>query len=136
LLRARHPQRTASPCLKRPKAPKSIRSSSTAARYPILETLGSTRDGAPERGAIEDAHDKAAKIEVAATVKLRKTLPTTVAGIMAVTAYFVEHRDRYPCWIGGETKPKPGSFDYPEPRTFEDSMIRNLAAALMKIKAY
>jgi hypothetical protein len=109
----------------------------TAARYPILETLGSTRDGAPERGAIEDAHDKAADIEVKATVKLLKTLPTTIAGVMAVTAYFVEHRDRYPCWIGGETEPnpKPGSFDYPEPRTFEDSMIRNLAAALMKIEA-
>jgi hypothetical protein len=62
----------------------------TAARYPILETLGSTRDGAPERGAIEDAHGKAADIEVKATVKLLKTLPTTIAGVMAVTTYFVE----------------------------------------------
>jgi hypothetical protein len=41
---------------------------------------------------------------VKATVKLRNTLPTTIAGVMAVTAYFVEHRDRYPCWIGGLIK--------------------------------
>ena len=33
---------------------------------------------------MEVAHDRAAKIEVAATVKLRKTLPTTIAGVMAV----------------------------------------------------
>ena len=39
-----------------------------------------------------------------------------------------EQRDRYPLWIGGEVKSKPGSFDYPEPYTFEDSLIRNLAA--------
>jgi hypothetical protein len=38
-----------------------------------------TRDGAPERGAIEDAHDKPVDIEVKATVKLRSTLPTTIA---------------------------------------------------------
>jgi hypothetical protein len=44
-----------------------------------------------------------------------------------------EHRDRYPLWIGGEVKSKPGSFDYPEPHTFEDSLIRNLAAAFRKI---
>jgi hypothetical protein len=48
---------------------------------------------------------------------------------------FVEHRDRYPLWVGGEIKSKPGSFDYPEPRTFEDSIIRNLAAALARINA-
>jgi hypothetical protein len=38
-------------------------------------------------------------------------------------------------WIGGEVKSKPGSFDYPEPEphTFEDSLIRNLAAAFRKI---
>jgi hypothetical protein len=37
--------------------------------------------------------------------------------------------------IGGEVKSKPGSSDYPGLQTFEDSMIRNLAAALRKIKA-
>ena len=52
---------------------------------------------------------------------------------MAVTTYFVEHWDRYPLWIGGEVKSKPGSFDYPEPHTFEDSLIRNLAAVFRKI---
>jgi hypothetical protein len=49
------------------------------------------------------------------------------------TAYFVEHRNRYPLWFGGEIKSRPGSCDYPEPRSFEDSMIRNLAAALAQI---
>ena len=44
-----------------------------------------------------------------------------------------EHRDRYPLWIGDEVKSKPGSFDYPELHTFEDSLIRNLAAAFRKI---
>lgn len=107
----------------------------TGERYIILEALGGMKDAAPERGVTEDAHDKAAKIEIAATVTLRKTLPTTVAGVMAVTAYFVEHRDRYPCWIGGEVKSKRGSFDYPEPQTFEDGLIRNLAAALARISA-
>ena len=81
------------------------------------------------------AHGKATKIEVAATVKLRKTFPTTVAGVMAVATYFVEHRNRYPLWIGGDVPSKPGSVDYPEPRSFEDSMIRNVAAALRNIKA-
>jgi hypothetical protein len=92
-----------------------------------------TSDNAPERGPIEDAHDRAADIEVAATVKLIKTLPTTIAGVMAITTYFVEYRDRYPCWIGGEVKSKPGSFDYPEPWTFEEAVIHNLAAALAQI---
>ena len=93
-------------------------------------------DAAPERTAIEDAHDQAFDIEMKATVKLtRKTLPTTIAGVMAITAYFVEHRDSFPTWIGGEVKSKLGSVDFPDPRTFEDSMIRNLAAALAKIKA-
>jgi hypothetical protein len=107
----------------------------TAARYPILEMMGCTRDGVPERWAMEDAHDKAADVEVAATVKLRKTQPTSIAGVMAVTAYFVEHKDLYPCWLGGGIKSKPLSVDYPEDRSFEDSMIRNLAAALAKINA-
>jgi hypothetical protein len=52
-----------------------------------------------------------------------------------------EHRDRYPLSIGGEveSKPKPGSlttprvFDYAEPHTFENSLIRSLAAAFRKI---
>jgi len=66
-------------------------------------------------------------------VKLRKTLPTTVTGVMAVATYFVEHKDRYPLWIGGEIGSKPGSVDYLEPRSFEDSLIRNLAAAPAQI---
>jgi hypothetical protein len=107
----------------------------TAARYPILEKMGCTRDGVPERWAMEDAHDEAVDVEVAATVKLRKTQPTSLAGVMAVTAYFVEHRDLYPFWIGGGIKSKPGSLDYPEERSFEDSLIRSLAAALAQIKA-
>ncbi len=59
------------------------------------------KDSAPERGVTEDAHDKAADIEKRATVKLLKIQPTTIAGVMAVTAYFAEHLDRYPdCgWI-------------------------------------
>jgi hypothetical protein len=52
---------------------------------------------------------------------------------MAVTTYFVEHRDRYPIWLGGEIGSKPGSIDFPEPRTFEDCMILNLAAALAQL---
>jgi hypothetical protein len=68
----------------------------TTARYPILELMGSTRDGAPERWAMEEAHEKWANIEEKATVKLRKTQPTTIAGVIAVTAYVVEHIDRYP----------------------------------------
>jgi hypothetical protein len=89
-----------------------------------------TRDGAPERRAMEDAHDKAAIWEVKATVKLRKIRPTSVAGVMAVTAYFAEHMDRYPgCgWIGGEIA-------YDDPSWFGDGLIRNLAAALTKISA-
>jgi hypothetical protein len=104
-----------------------------AAHYPILKVLGSTRDGVPERGAIENAHDRAPDIEIKATAKHTKTLPTTIAGVMAATAHFVEHRDQYPLWIGGEVKSKPDSFDYPEPQTFEDSIIRNLAVALATI---
>jgi hypothetical protein len=103
---------------------------STATRYPILDLMGKTRDAAPERRAMEAAHDEAADIEVAATVRLRKTLPTTAAGVEAVLAYCVEHMDRYPGWIGGAIPSKPGSHYYPEHRTFEDSMIRTLAAAL------
>jgi hypothetical protein len=56
--------------------------------------------------------------------------PTTIAGVMAVTAYFAEHMDRYPgCgWIGGEIA-------YDDPCWFGDGLIRNLAAALAKITA-
>jgi hypothetical protein len=141
-LRIRHPQKDCITMLKVTQETKidpifaaiEAHRKATAARYPILETLGGTRDGAPERGAIEDVHDKAADIEVKATVKLRKTVPTTIAGMMAVTTYFVEHRDRYPCWIGGEITPKPGDGDWPEPRSFEACLIRNLATALIKIK--
>jgi hypothetical protein len=77
---------------------------------------------------MELAHDKAAKIEVAATVKLRKLQPTTIAGVMAAAAYFAEHMDRYPgCgWIGGKIA-------YDDPCWFGDGLIRNLAAALAKI---
>jgi hypothetical protein len=101
----------------------------TAARYPILELMGITRDDAPERCAMMVAHDKAGDVEVKATVKLRKILPTTIAGVMAVTAYFVEHMNRYPgCgWIGGEIAD--------DPCWFGDGLIRNLAAALGKISA-
>jgi hypothetical protein len=98
----------------------------TAARYTILEMMGGTRDDAPERRALEVAHDEAAEVEVAATVKLRKTLPTTIAGLMAVTTYFVEHMDRYPGWIGGEIA-------YDDPCWFGDGLMRSLAAALAKI---
>lgn len=101
----------------------------TAVRYPILETMMATRDDAPERRAMEAAHDKAADVEIAATVKLRKIQPTTIAGVMAVTAYFVERIDRYPdCgWI---TDPKI----WDDPNWFEHGLMRNLAAALIKIK--
>ena len=73
----------------------------TGARYIILEALGGMKDSDPQRGVTEDAHDKAAEVDRAATKKLRKIKPTTVAGVMAVTAYVVEHIDRYPdCgWI-------------------------------------
>jgi predicted alpha/beta hydrolase len=45
----------------------------TAVRYPILEAMGNIEDGLPERWALEDAHDKFANVEKAATVKLRKS---------------------------------------------------------------
>jgi hypothetical protein len=101
-----------------------------AARYPVLEAMMATRDDAPERRAMEAAHDKAVAVEMAATVRLRKIQPTTIAGVMAVTAYFAEHMDRYPgCgWIGGKIA-------YDDPCWFGDGLIRNLAAALNKIKA-
>jgi hypothetical protein len=79
---------------------------------------------------MEAAHDKAADVEVKATAKMRKIQPTTIAGVMAVTAYFAEHVDRYPgCgWIGGEIADD-------DPCWFGDGLIRNLAAALVKISA-
>ena len=99
------------------------------ARYIILEALGGMKDSAPERGVTEDAHDRAAEVDRAATKKLRKIQPTTVAGVMAVTAYFVEYIDRYPdCgWI---TDPK----NLDDPCWFEHGLMRSLAAALAKIK--
>jgi hypothetical protein len=45
---------------------------------------------------MEATHDWAVDVEIAATVKLRKIQQTTIAGVMAVTAYFAEHMDRYP----------------------------------------
>src|SRR5260221_354046 len=104
------------------------RRQATAARYPILETMMATRDGTPEHWAMEDAHEKAADIEKKATVKLRKIRPTTIAGVMAVTAYFAEHMDRYPGWIGGKIA-------YDDPCWFGDGLIRNMAAALATISA-
>jgi hypothetical protein len=73
---------------------------------------------------------KAASVEIAATVKLRKTQPTTIAGVMAVTAYFVEHVDRYQdCgWITDEK-------NWDDPCWFEHGLIRNLATALAQISA-
>lgn len=100
----------------------------TGGRYIILAALGGMKDDAPERGVTENAHDKAAYVERAATVKLRKIQPTTIAGVMAVTAYFVEFIDRYPdCgWIS-ERK------NWDDPNWFEHGLIRNLAAALVRI---
>ncbi len=39
----------------------------TGERYIILKALGGMKDDAPERGVTEDAHDKAAGVEIAAT---------------------------------------------------------------------
>jgi hypothetical protein len=96
----------------------------------VEHLLRAIMGSAPERRAMEAAHDKAADVEVKATAKLRKTLPTTIAGVMAATAYFAEHMDRYPgCgWMGGEIA-------YDDPCWFGDGLIRNLAAALARIDA-
>ena len=96
----------------------------------IIDALGGMKDSAPERGVTEEALDKAADIARVATKKLRKIQPTTVAGVMAVTAYFVEHIDRYPdCgWI---TDPK----NWDDPCWFEHGLIRNLAAAMARMGA-
>lgn len=101
----------------------------TGARYIILEALGGMKDSAPERGVTEDAHDKAAEVDRAATKKLRKIQPTTIAGVMAVTAYFVEHINRYP-GCGWTTEPK----NWDDPCWFEHGLMRSLAAALGNIK--
>ena len=100
-----------------------------AARYLILETMMATADSVPEHRSMETAHDKAADVEAKATEKLSTIQPTTVAGVMAVTAYFVEHMDRYPgCgWIGGEIA-------CDDPYWFGDGLIRRVAAALAKIE--
>jgi hypothetical protein len=97
----------------------------TGARYIILEALCGMKDDAAERGVTQDAHDKAADVEIVATKKLRKTVPTTIAGVTAMTTYFVEYTDHYPdCpWI---TERK----NWDDPHWFEHAMIRNLAAAL------
>ena len=100
----------------------------TATRYPIQEKMCSTRDGTAKHTALWITHDKALSVEVKATLKLRKIQPTTVAGVMAVTAYFAEHMDRYPgCgWMGGEAA-------YDDPCWFGDGLIRNIASAMAKI---
>jgi hypothetical protein len=90
-----------------------------------INTRGMTH---PEFRAMQLAYDKAADIEKKATVKLRKIQPTTIAGVAAVTAYFVEYIDHYPdCpWI---TDPK----NWDDPCWFEHALIRNLAAAMAQI---
>ena len=100
----------------------------TATRYPILEKMMATRDGTAKHTALWIAHDEALSVEVKATVKLRKIQPTTLAGVMAVTAYFAEHMDRYPgCgWMGGVIA-------YDDPCWFGEGLLRNMAAALTKI---
>ncbi len=60
----------------------------TAASYPILEKIVRTRDGAPKLRAMQLAYDKAADVEKKAAVKLRKIQPTTVVGVITVTAYW------------------------------------------------
>jgi hypothetical protein len=60
--------------------------------------------------------------------ELRKIQPTTIAGVMAMTAYFAEHMDRYPGCGCGEIA-------YDDPCWFGDGLIRNLATALRKIEA-
>ena len=102
----------------------------TATRYPILEAMCGTKDGTAKHTALWIDHDEALSVEVKATVKLRKIQPTTIAGVAAVTAYFVEYIDHYPdCpWI---TDPKK----WDDPYWFEHALIRNLAAALAKINA-
>jgi hypothetical protein len=100
----------------------------TAVSYPILYKIGRPRVGAPGLHAMQLAFDKAADVEKKATVKLRKIQPTTIAGVAAVMAYFVEFIDHYPdCpWI---TDPK----NWDDPYWFEHALIRNLAAALASI---
>ena len=104
----------------------------TAARYPIMKKLMNTR-GKAAASRLEASHDKAADAEVAATVKLRKTIPTTLAGVTALTAYFVEHKDRYFDWIGGDVKSKAGTVAYPDGISFEACVIRNCAGALDRL---
>ena len=67
----------------------------TATRYPIMEKLMGTPDGAAGHARLATKHDKALLVEVAATTKLRKIIPTTLPGVTALAAYFVEHQDRY-----------------------------------------
>jgi hypothetical protein len=63
-------------------------------------------------------------------VKLRKVQPTTIAGVTAVAAYFVEHIDRYPdCgWISDEKM-------WDDEFWFEHGLMRSLAALLKRESA-
>jgi hypothetical protein len=105
----------------------------TSERYIILEALGCMKRCAPERDVTDEAHGRAADIEVAAVKKLLKTVPQTMAGVKALIAYYVEHKDRHFDWIGGETKSKPGRVAFPDDISFENSLIRSLSAAMARI---
>ena len=100
----------------------------TATRYPIM--LRVMESGSVYRNA---EHDKAADVEATATVKLRKTIPTTLAGVTALTAYCVEHKERYFDWIGGDVKSKRGTAAYPDDISFEACVIRNCARSLAQL---
>jgi hypothetical protein len=98
------------------------------ALYATIGAIGAMEDGAPEYGVARAAGDKIANITRAATNKLRKTQPTTIAGVTAVTAYMVEYLDRYPD-CGWVADPKTWN----DPNWFEHGMIHNLAKALAQI---
>ena len=61
-----------------------------------LQPLQTVRSYFCSRASPGSSSARAAEVDRAATKKLRKIRPTTVAGVMVVTAYFVEHIDRYP----------------------------------------
>ena len=86
------------------------------------------RNGTAEHTALWITHEDTMSVEVKATLKLRKIHPTTIAGVIAVTTYFLEHNDHYPgCgWMGCES-------EYDDPSWFGDGLIRNLAGALAQI---
>ena len=102
-------------------------------RMPISEMRSNMSSGDPEVDAVDEALDAAYSVERAATVKLRKTIPQALAGITALITYYVEHKDRHFDWIGGAVKSKPGTIAFPDDISFEDSVLRNLAAAMVQI---